>query len=208
MGEDTWISGYQGEKELEEGRAGSKRRRTGRGCPCGWSLERADLGWGAQASFWWGAEYLGLGCETLGLASWMPGVWREAWAGGRQLGVGGWDRKWGPGRRGPGESQAGEGVIFSGNCSFSGEGAEDTHVPCHKLTHVCTHASCTCEQWMRETGALGPLGPESPRPLGLLACPQPPPVLWLQAFSPGSCFPCSLECQWIFRASLTRAWSP
>lgn len=159
---------------MEEGRAGSKQQRTGRGCPCGWSLERADLGWGAQASSWWGAEYLGLGCETLGLASWMPGVWREAWAGGRQLGVGGWDRKWGPGRRGPGESQAGEGVIFSGNCSFSGEGAEDTHVPCHKLTHVCTHASCTCEQWMQETGALGPLGPESPCPLGLLACPQPP----------------------------------
>lgn len=33
------------------------------------------------------AEYLGLGCETLGLEIWMPGVWREAWAGGRQLGV-------------------------------------------------------------------------------------------------------------------------
>lgn len=38
--------------------------------------------------------------QTLGLASWMPGVWREAWAGGRQLGVGGWDRKWGPGEAG------------------------------------------------------------------------------------------------------------
>lgn len=155
VGEDTWISGYQGEKELEESRAGSSedwtrvslRLEPGKG---------ADLGWGAQTSSWWDAEYLGLGCETLGLASWMPGVWREAWAGGRQLGVGGWDRKWGPGRRGPGESQAGEGVIFSGNCSFSGEGAEDTHVPCHKLTHVCTHASCTCEQWMEETGARGP----------------------------------------------------
>ena len=87
----------------------------------------------------------------------MPGVWREAWAGGRQLGVGGWDRKWGPGRRGLGESQAGEGVIFSGNCRFSGEGAEDTHVPCHKLTyvytHASTHASCMCEHGWRRLGA-------------------------------------------------------
>lgn len=40
--------------------------------------------------------------ETLGLESWMPGVWREAWAGGRQLGAGGWDRKWGPGEAGSG----------------------------------------------------------------------------------------------------------
>lgn len=99
------------------------------------------------------AEYLGLGCETLGLEIWMLGVCRVAWAGGRQLGVGGWDRKWGPGRRGLGESLAGEGVIFSGNCSFSEEGVEDTHVPCHKLTHVCTHASCACEHGWKRLGA-------------------------------------------------------
>ena len=152
VGEDTWISGSLGEKELEQGRPGSREERMdGRGRPCGPSLEGADLGWGAWGKLLVGAAiYLGLGWETLGLASWVPGVWREAWAGGRQLGVGGWARKWGPGRRGPGESQAGEGVIFSGNCSFSGEGAEDTHVPCHKLTHVCTHAVCTCEHgWKR-----------------------------------------------------------
>lgn len=33
--------------------------------------------------------------QSLGQESWVPGVWREAWAGGRQLGAGGWDRKWG-----------------------------------------------------------------------------------------------------------------
>lgn len=111
-------------------------------------------GWGTLASFWWAAEYLGLDSKTMGLESWKPGVWREVWAAGRQLGVGGWDRKWGPGRRGLGESQAGEGVIFSGNCRFSGQGAEDTHVPCHKLTYMYTHASthalCMCEHgWRR-----------------------------------------------------------
>lgn len=57
------------------------------------------------------------------------GWWQavEGWGVGQEVGAG---------KAGSGESQAGEGVIFSGNCSFSGEGAEDTHVPCHKLTHV------------------------------------------------------------------------
>lgn len=89
------------------------------------------------------AEYLGLGCETLGLEIWMPGVWREAWAGGRQLGVGGWDRKWGPGRRGPGESQAGEGVIFSGDCCFLGRKLR-THMFPATNSHMCVHMHRAC----------------------------------------------------------------
>ena len=94
-------------------------------------------GWGTLASFWWAAEYLGLGSKTLGLESWKPGGLGEWQA------AGGW-----------GVAQAGEGVIFSGNCRFSGQGAEDTHVPCHKLTYMYTHASthvlCMCEHgWRR-----------------------------------------------------------
>lgn len=84
------------------------------------------------------AEYLGLSWETLGLEIWMLGVWREAWAGGRQLGVGGWDRKWGPGRRGPSESQAGEGVIFSGTAASQGRELR-THMFPATNSHMCVH---------------------------------------------------------------------
>lgn len=88
-------------------------------------------------------------------------------------GLGGGTGSGGRGRRGPGESQAGEGVIFSGNCSFLWEGAEDTHVPCHKLTHVYTHALCTCKHDWRlgaEDFRFVPLAPSIGMLVFLLFC--------------------------------------
>lgn len=98
---------------------------------------------GAQASF-----SRDEGCRIprsrLGDRYWKLDAWCvEGGLGGWQA-AGGWGvgQEVGAGRRGPRESQAGEGVIFSGNCSFSGEGAKDTHVPCHKLTRVYTFHAC------------------------------------------------------------------
>lgn len=67
------------------------------------SLPSAEtLGWGTLASFWWAAEYLGLDSKTMRLESWKPGVWREVWAAGRQLGVGGVGQEVGAGEAGSG----------------------------------------------------------------------------------------------------------
>lgn len=101
-------------------------------------------------------EYLGLGCETLGLESWMPGVWREAWAGGRQLGVGGWDRKWGPGRRGLVSQKLGRGLYLVGTAAFQGRELRTHMFPVTNL-HMCEHGRKRLGDFM------------SPR---LLACPS------------------------------------
>lgn len=96
------------------------------------------------------AEYLGLGCETLGLGSWMPGVWRGALPGGRQLEVGGGGT--GSGGREGGvrvSHKLGRGLYLVGTAAFYGRELR-THMFPVINSHMCTHASWVCEHgWKR-----------------------------------------------------------
>lgn len=200
VGEDTWISGSQGAKELEEeGRVGSSEDRQ-RGSP--WlEPERAALGWGAQASSWWDAEYLGLGCEALGLASWMPGVWREL---GRVAGSWGLGGGTGSGGRGGGvrvSHRLGRGLYLVGTAASQGRELR-THMFPATNSHMCVHMHRARVSMDGRDWRLGTSGSGVPTPSAeLFACP-PRPVLWAPGFLLCCHFPHALELQWIFASRL------
>lgn len=82
----------------------------------------------------------------------MPGVWREAWAGGRQLGVGGWDRKWGPGGGGVRVShRLGRGLYLVGTAASYGRKLR-THMFLATNSHMCIHMHCARVDMIRDWG--------------------------------------------------------
>lgn len=145
-------------------------------CPRGWSVERAGDHDGDHSERLVDTEYRGLGCETLGLESWVPGVWREAWAGGRQLGVGGWDRKWGPGRRGLVSQKLGRGLYLVGTAAFQGRELRTHMFPVTNL-HMCEHGRKRLgaeDLYVSEAACLTLLlGPFSPTAAALHPSPVP-----------------------------------
>ena len=149
------------------------------------------------------AGYLGLGCETLGLGSWMPGVWRGAWAGGRQLGVGGGET--GSGGRGGGvrvSHKLGRGLYLVGTAAFHGRDLR-THMFPVINSHICVHMHRGCMSMDGRDWGLRTFRSGAPTPSpGLLACPffcEISPTLLLGSGPPPPSIPCSFSRFWGLR---------